>query len=233
MLRSAPRPAGSRSGSTGHWQPDLRAGWNGAQLTYEVDAGAGLQPLGTGPGGFRPGPARVQRGAVISRLSTRQPWPDGRRPYRRSGQRLRLERRGPGGLGPSSPARERRFMCNSLPRPPGAHRLAGHCSQTHTWLDGLQFDLRSGRGAGLQPLGAGPGGFRLGPSSVQRRAPFSAIVNQTAAVLTVPAVAVPAGGLRHERAAGPLAALRSQPARAANFYVQSLPRPTGARHGLL
>ena len=85
-------------------------------------------------------------------------------------------------------------------------------------------------GAGLQPLGAGPvdfGSVQLG-STVARH---FAVANQTAVVLTAPAIAVPTGDFALNGAAP--GGLAVQPGQAADFYVQFTPTATGARGGSL
>src|SRR5208337_1443710 len=59
----SPTAAGSRSGSLAIGDQTYALVGTGVQLIYEVDAGAGLQPLGAGPVDF----GSVQLGASLAR----------------------------------------------------------------------------------------------------------------------------------------------------------------------
>jgi hypothetical protein len=95
---------------------------------------------------------------------------------------------------------------------------------------GVRLAYQVDTGAGLQPLGAGPvdfGSVELG-FSVARH---FALANQTAVVLTAPAIAVPAGDFALSGLAP--GGLAIPPGQSADFYVQFTPTATGARTGSL
>jgi hypothetical protein len=92
----------------------------------------------------------------------------------------------------------------------------------------LTYELDAG--AGLQPLGAGPldfGSVVLGVSLARH----FALANQTAVVLTVPAITVPASDFA--LSGGAPSGLAVPPGHTADFYVQFAPTATGARTGSL
>jgi hypothetical protein len=85
-------------------------------------------------------------------------------------------------------------------------------------------------GVGLQPIGAGPvdfGSVERGSSTVRH----FAVANQTAVVLTAPAIAVSTGDFALSGAAP--GGLAIQPGQTADFYVQFSPTATGTRTGSL
>jgi hypothetical protein len=137
----------------------------------------------------------------------------------------------PGGLA-LPPGQTADFYVQFTPTATGAR--AGSLvigSQTYALVGtGLQLTYEVDAGAGLQPLGTGPvdfGSVQLG-SSVARH---FAVANQTAVVLTVPAIAVAAGDFAlNGTAPGGLAL---PPGQSDDFYVQFTPTATGARSGSL
>ena len=171
-VRFSPTAAGSRSGSLVIGNQTYALVGTGAQLTYEVDAGAGLQPLGAGPVDFGPvqlGFSVARHFAVVNQTAVVLTAPAIAVP---AGD-FALSGAAPGGL--AHPARpERRLLCPVHSHGHGCpHRLARHWQPNlHAGWDGPAVDLRSGRGCGAPAAGRGPGGFRLGPTRVQRRAPF-------------------------------------------------------------
>ena len=229
-VRFSPTAAGSRSGSLVIGNQTFALVGTGAQLTYEVDAGAGLQPLGTGPVDFGPvqlGFSVARHFAVVNQTAVALTAPAIAVP---AGD-FALSGAAPGGLA-IQPGQSADFYVQFTPTAAGARTgslVIG--SQTHTLVGtGLQLTYEGDAGAGLQPLGAGPvdfGSVQLG-SSVARH---FAVVNQTAAALTVPAIAVPAGDFALNGAAPGGVALPA--GQSANFYVQFTPTATGARTGSL
>jgi hypothetical protein len=206
-------------------------------LTYEVDTGAGLQPLGTAPvdfGSVNLGSSAVRHFVAVNQMTVVLTVPA----IAVAGGDFALSGVAPSGtvLQPGqSAAFDVRFSPTAAGsrsgslvignRPPYA--LAGTGVQPPP---PPQLTYEVDAGAGLQPLGAGPvdfGSVQLG-SSVARH---FAVVNQTTVVLTAPAIAVPAGDFALSGAAPGGQAL--QPGQTADFYVQFTPTATGARSGSL
>ena len=229
-VRFSPTAAGSRSGSLVIGGQTYALVGAGAQLTYEVDAGAGLQPLGAGPVDFgsvelgftvaRHFAVANQSAIVLTAAAISVPPGD-----------FALSGAAPGGLA-IQPGQSADFYVQFAPAATGARSgslVIG--SQTYTLIGtGLQLTYEVDAGAGLQPIGAGPvdfGSVVLGVSLVRH----FAVLNQTTVVLTVPAIAVPAGDFSLSGAAP--GGLALQPGQSANFYVQFTPTATGARTGLL
>jgi hypothetical protein len=202
----------------------------GAQLTYELDAGAGLQPLGAGPVDFgsvelgftvaRHFAVANQSAIVLTAAAISVPPGD-----------FALSGAAPGGLA-LQPGQSADFYVQFTPAATGARTgslVIG--SQTYTLIGtGLQLTYEVDAGAGLQPIGAGPVDFGSVVLGIGLARHF-AVVNQTTVVLTVPAIAVPAGDFSLSGAAP--AGLALPPGQSAGFYVQFTPTATGARTGSL
>jgi hypothetical protein len=229
-VRFSPSGAGSHSGSLAIGDRTYALVGTGAQLIYEVDAGAGLQPLGAGPVDFGPvelGFSVARHFAVVNQTAIALTAAAIALP---AGE-FALSGAAPGGQA-VQPGQTADFYVQFTPTATGAR--AGSLvidSQTYALIGtGLQLTYEMDAGAGLQPLGAGPldfGSVQLG-SSVARH---FAVVNQTAAVLTVPALAVAGSDFALNGAApGGLALPAGQ---SADFYVQFTPTATGARSGSL
>jgi hypothetical protein len=199
-------------------------------LTYEVDTGAGLQPLGTAAVDF--GSVQLGSNAVVHFVAVNQ---------------MTVALTAPAISVPASdfalsgvahsgtvlqPNQSADFYVRFSPTAAGSR--SGSlviASFAYTLVGtGVQLTYEADAGAGLQPLGAGPvnfGSVQLG-SSVARH---FAVVNQTTVVLTAPAVAVSAGDFALSGAAPGGQAV--QPGKTADFYVQFTPTATGARSGSL
>ena len=226
----SPMAAGARSGSLAIGDQTYTLAGTGAQLTYEVDTGAGLQPLGAAPVDF--GPAELgftvarhfavanQSAVVLTAPAIAVPPGD-----------FALSGAAPGGLA-IPPGQSADFYIQFSPTATGARTGSlGMGSQTYTLIGtGLQLTYEVDAGAGLQPLGTGPvdfGSAQLGVSVVRH----FAVANQTAVVLTAPAIAVPPGDFALSGAAP--GGLALPPGKTADFYVQFTPTATGARTGSL
>jgi hypothetical protein len=229
-VRFSPTAAGSRSGSLVIGDQTYTLVGIGAQLIYEVDAGAGLQPLGTGPvdfGSVQLGFSVARHFAVVNQTAvalTAQAISVPANDFALSGAT-------PGGQA-IQPGQTADFYVQFTPTATGTRTgslVIGN--QTHALVGtGLQLTYEVDAGAGLQALGAGPvdfGSVQLG-SSVARH---FAVANQTAAVLTLPAIAVPASDFALSGAAPGGMAL--PPGLSADFYVQFTPTATGTRAGSL
>jgi hypothetical protein len=200
-------------------------------LTYEVNTGAGLQPLGTGPVDF--GSVQIGSSAVLHFVAVNQ---------------MTVVLTVPAisvansdfavsGVAPSGtvlqPNQSAAFDVLFSPTATGSRSgslVIG--SQTYALTGtGVQFTCEVDAGAGLQPLGAGPvdfGSVQLG-SSIARH---FAVVNQTTVVLMAPSITVSAGDFALMSGA-PLAGQAVQPGQSADFYVQFTPTATGTRTGSL
>jgi hypothetical protein len=200
-------------------------------LTYEVDTGAGLQPLGTGPvdfGSVQLGSSVVRHFVAVNQMTVVLTVPA----IAVAGGDFALS-----GVAPSGtvlqPNQSAAFDVRFSPTAAGSRSgslVIGNRPPYALVGTGVQLTYEVDVGAGLQPLGAGPvdfGSVQLG-SSVARH---FAVVNQTTVVLTAPAIAVPAGDFALSGAAP--GGLALQPGQTANFYVQFTPTATGARSGSL
>jgi len=229
-VRFSPTAAASRSGSLVIGDQTYALVGTGAQLTYQVDAGAGLQPLGAGPmdfGSVQLGFSVVRHFAVVNQTAVALTAPAVTLP---PGD-FALSGAAPGGFA-LQPGQSAGFYVQFTPTATGArggslviggstYALAG---------TGVRLAYQVDTGAGLQPLGAGPvdfGSVELG-FSVARH---FALANQTAVVLTAPAIAVPAGDFALSGLAP--GGLAIPPGQSADFYVQFTPTATGARTGSL
>jgi hypothetical protein len=229
-VRFSPTAAGSRSGSLVIGDQTYALVGMGAQLIYEVDAGAGLQPLGTGAvdfGSVQLGYSMARHFAVVNQTAIALTAPAIAVPA----SDFALSGAAPGGLA-LQPGQSADFYVQFTPTATGARTgslVMG--SQTHALVGtGLQLTYEVDAGAGLQPLGAGPvdfGSVELGVGVVRH----FAVANQTAAVLTVPAIAVPASDFALSGTAP--GGLALPPGQTADFYVQFTPTATGARTGSL
>jgi len=229
-VRFSPTAAGSRSGSLVIGGQTYALVGAGAQLTYEVDAGAGLQPLGAAPVDFgsvelgftvaRHFAVANQSAIVLTAPAIAVPPGD-----------FALSGAAPGGL-VLPPGQSADFYVQFTPTATGARGgslVIG--SQTYTLIGtGLQLTYEVDAGAGLQPISAGPVDFGSVVLGVSLARHF-AVVNQTTVVLTVPAIAVPAGDFSLSGAAP--GGLALPPGKSADFYVQFTPTATGARGGSL
>jgi hypothetical protein len=231
-VRFSPTAAGSRSGSLVIGDQTYALVGTGAQLTYELDAGAGagLQPIGAGPvdfGSVELGSSAVrhfavanQSAIVLTAAAIAVPPGD-----------FALSGAAPGGLA-IQPGQSADFYVRFTPTATGARTgslvIGG---QTYALVGtGLQLTYEVDAGAGLQPLGAGPvdfGSVVLGVSVVRH----FAVANQTTVVLTVPAITVPASDFALSPGAPSGQAV--PPGHTADFYVQFAPTATGARTGSL
>jgi hypothetical protein len=229
-VRFSPTAAGSRSGSLVIGDQTYALVGTGAQLTYEVDAGAGLQPLGAGPVDFGPvqlGSSAARHFAMVNQTAIALTTPAIAVPA----SDFALSGPAPGGL-TLAPGQSADFYVQFTPTATGVRTgslVIG--SQTHALMGtGLQLTYEVDAGAGLQPLGAGSLDFGSVVLSVSLVRHF-AVVNQTAAVLTVPAIAVPASDFT---LSGPApGGLALAPGQSADFYVQFTPTAIGARTGSL
>jgi hypothetical protein len=227
-VRFSPTAAGSRSGSLVIGDQTYALVGTGAQLTYELDAGAGLQPIGAGSvdfGSVQLGVSLARHFAVANQSAIVLTAP----PISVPPGDFALSGAAPGGLA-IQPGQSASFYIQFTPTATGARTgslvIGG---QTYALVGaGLQLTYEVDAGAGLQPIGASPvdfGSVVLGVSVVRH----FAIVNQTAVVLTVPAIAVPAGDFA---LSGPApGGLPISPGKTADFYVQFTPTATGVRSG--
>jgi hypothetical protein len=229
-VRFSPTAAGARSGSLAIGDQTYALGGTGAQLIYEVDAGAGLQPLGTGAVDFGPvqlGFSVARHFAVVNQTAIALTAPAIAVPA----SDFALSGAAPGGQA-LQPGQSADFYVQFTPTATGARTgslVIG--SQTYALVGtGLQLTYEVDAGAGLQPLGAGPvdfGPVQLGIGVVRH----FAVANQTGAALTVPPIAVPASDFALNGAAP--GGLALPPGQSADFYVQFTPTATGARSGSL
>ncbi len=201
------------------------------RLTYEVNTGAGLQPLGTGPvdfGSVQLGSSAVRHFAAVNQMTVVLTVPA----IAVAGGDFALS-----GVAPSGtvlqPGQSAAFDVRFSPAAAGSR--SGSLAigdQAYALVGtGVQLTYEVDAGAGLRPLGAGPVDF--GPveigSSVARH---FAVVNQTTVVLTTPAIAVSTGDFALMSGAPP-GGLAVPPGQSADFYVQFTPTATGARSGSL
>jgi hypothetical protein len=210
------------------------------RLTYEVDTGAGLQPLGTGPvdfGSVNRGSSAVRHLVAVNQMAVVLIVPAISVPT----SDFALS-----GVAPSGtvlqPGQSAAFDVRFSPTVAGSRSgslVIG--DQTYALIGtGVepppppppqpQLTYEVDAGAGLQPLGASPvdfGSVELG-FSVARH---FAVANQTTVVLTAPAIAVPAGDFVLSGAAP--GGLALQPGKSADFYVQFTPTAAGVRTGSL
>jgi hypothetical protein len=210
------------------------------RLTYEVDTGAGLQPLGTAPvdfGSVQLGSSTVHHFAAVNQMTVVLTAPAISVPN----SDFALSGVAPSGtvLQPNqSVAFDVRFSPTVAGSRSGSLVIG---DQTYALIGtGVepppppppppQLTYEVDAGAGLQPLGASPvdfGSVELG-FSVARH---FAVANQTTVVLTAPAIAVPAGDFALSGAAP--GGLALQPGKSADFYVQFTPTAAGVRTGSL
>ena len=229
-VRFTPTAAGARNGSLVIGGNSYALVGTGAQLTYQVDAGAGLQPLGAGPVDFRSvevGFTVVRHFAVANQTAVALTVPA----IAVSPGDFALSGAAPGGLA-LRPGQSADFYVQFSPTATGARSGSLVVGGTTYALEGtgvrLTYEVETG--AGLQPLGAGPvdfGSVERGSSVVRH----FAVVNQTAGVQTAPAIAVPAGDFALSGAAPGGQAI--PPGQSADFYVKFTPTATGARAGSL
>ena len=229
-VRFSPTAAGSRSGSLVMGDQTYALVGTGAQLTYQLDAGAGLQPLGAGSVDFGP----VELGSTVARhfaVANQSAIVLTAPPIAVPPGDFILSGAAPGGLA-LQPGQSADFYVQFTPTATGARTgslVIG--SQTYTLIGtGLQLTYEVDAGAGLQPIAAGPVDFGSVVLGVGLARHF-AVVNQTTAVLTVPAITVPAGDFSLSGAAPGGQALPA--GHTADFYVQFTPTATGARGGSL
>ena len=212
------------------------------QLTYEVDTGAGLQPLGTGRvdfGSVERGSSALRHFAAVNQMTAVLTVPA----IAAAGGDFALSGAAPSGT-VLQPGQSAAFDVRFSPTAAGSRSgslVIG--DQTYALIGtGVepppppppppqpQLTYEVDAGAGLQPLGAGPvdfGSVELG-FSVARH---FAVANQTTVVLTAPAIAVPAGDFALSGAAP--GGLALQPGKSADFYVQFTPTAAGVRTGSL
>jgi hypothetical protein len=200
------------------------------QLTYEADTGAGLQPIGAGPvdfGSVQLGSSVVRHFAAVNQMTVVLTVPA----IAVAGGDFALSGVAPSGtvLQPGqSAAFDVRFSPTAAGARNGSLVIGG---QTYALAGtGAQLTYEMDAGAGLQPIGAGPVDFGSVALGVGLARHF-AVANQTAVVLTVPAIAVPAGDFALSGAAP--GGLPISPGQTADFYVQFTPTATGARTGSL
>ena len=229
-VRFSPTAAGARNGSLVIGGQTYALAGTGAQLTYEMDAGAGLQPLGAGPvdfGSVEIGFTVARHFAVANQTAVALTAPAIAVP---PGD-FALSGAAPGGLS-IPPGQSADFYVQFSPTATGARTgslVIGNQSYALVGT-GLQLTYEVDAGAGLQPIGAGPVDFGSVALGVGLARHF-AVANQTAVVLTVPAIAVPAGDFALSGAAP--GGLPISPGQTADFYVQFTPTATGARTGSL
>jgi hypothetical protein len=196
-------------------------------LAYEVNTGAGLQPLATAPvdfGSVQLGSTAVLHFMAVNQMAVVLTVPA----ISVATSDFALSGVAPSGtvLQPNqSAAFDVRFSPTAAGSRGGSLVIG---NQTYALVGkGVQLTYEVDAGAGLQPLGAGPvdfGSVQLG-SSVARHFAF---VNQTTVVLTTPAIAVSAGDFALMSGAVP-AGQALQPGQSADFYVQFTPTATGVR----
>jgi hypothetical protein len=200
-------------------------------LTYEVNTGAGLQPLGTAPvdfGSVQLGSSAVLHFVAVNQMAVVLTVPA----ISVAASDFALSGVAPSGmlLQPNqSAAFDVRFSPTAAGSRSGSLVIG---SQTYALVGtGVQLTYEVDAGGGLQPLGAGPvdfGSVQLG-SSIARH---FAVVNQTTVVLTAPAIAVSTGDFALMSGAVP-GGQAVQPGQSADFYVQFTPTATGVRTGSL
>jgi hypothetical protein len=229
-VRFSPSAAGSRSGSLVIGGLTYALVGTGVQLTYEVDTGTGLQPLGAGPvdfGSVQLGFIVVRHFAVANQTAVVLTAPAITVP---AGD-FALSGAAPGGLA-LQPGQTADFYVQFSPTATGARSGSLVIGDRTNALvgTGVQFTWEVDAGAGLQPLGAGPvdfGSVELGVSLARH----FALANQTAVVLTAPAIAVSPGDF--SLSGGAPSGQAVPPGHTADFYVQFTPTATGARSGSL
>ena len=231
-VRFSPTAAGSRSGSLVIGDQTYALVGTGAQLTYELDAGAGagLQPIGAGLvdfGSVQLGFTAARHFAVANQSAIVLTAP----PISVPPGDFTLSGAAPGGLA-IQPGQSASFYIQFTPTATGARTgslIIG--GQTYALVGtGLQLTYEVDAGAGLQPIGAAPVDFGSVVLGVSLARHF-ALANQTAVVLTVPAITVPASDFA--LSGGAPSGLAVPPGHTADFYVQFAPTATGARTGSL
>jgi hypothetical protein len=200
------------------------------RLTYEVDTGAGLQPLGTAPvdfGSVELGSSVVRHFLAVNQMTVVLTVPA----IAVAGGDFALIGVAPSGtvLQPNqSAAFDVRFSPTAAGSRSGSLVMV---DQTYALAGtGAQLTYELDAGAGLQPLGAGPldfGSVVLGVSLARH----FALANQTAVLLTVPAITVTASDFA--LSGGAPSGQAVPPGHAVDFYVQFAPTATGARTGSL
>ena len=208
------------------------------RLTYELDTGAGLEPLGTGPvdfGSVERGSSAVRHLLAVNRMAVVLIVPAISVPT----SDFALSSVAPSGT-VLQPGQSAAFDVRFSPTVAGSRSgslVIG--DQTYALIGtGVepppppppQLTYEVDAGAGLQPLGASPvdfGSVELG-FVVARH---FAVANQTTVALTAPAIAVPAGDFALSGAAP--GGLALQPGKSADFYVQFTPAAAGVRTGSL
>jgi hypothetical protein len=229
-VQFTPTATGARAGSLIIGGTTYALAGTGVRLTCQVDAGAGLQPLGAGPvdfGSVELGSSVARHFAVANQTAVVLTAPA----IAVSAGDFALSGTAPGGLA-LQPGQSADFYVQFTPTATGAR--AGSLvigSQTYALVGtGAQLTYEVDAGAGLQPLGAGPVNF----GAVERGftvARHFAVVNTTTVVLTAPAITVPASDFA---LSGPAPGGQTvQPGDTAHFYVQFTPTVTGARAGSL
>jgi len=199
-------------------------------LTYEVNTGAGLQPLGTAAVDF--GSVQLGSSAVFHFVAANQMTVALTVPaISVAASDFALS-----GVTPSGtvlqPSQSADFYVSFSPTAAGS-RKGSLAIANFTYAltgTGVQLTYEVDAGAGLGPLGAGPvdfGSVQLG-SSVARH---FAVVNQAAVVLAAPAIAVSTGDFALSGAAP--SGQTVQPGKSADFYVQFTPTAAGVRSGSL
>ena len=209
------------------------------RLTYEVDTGAGLQPLGTGPvdfGSVTRGSSAVRHLVAVNQMTVVLTVPAISVPN----SDFALSGVAPSGtvLQPGqSAAFDVRFSPTAAGSRSGSlvigdrtYALVGTGVEPPPPPPQPQLTYEVDAGAGLQPLGASPVGFGLVELGFSVARHF-AVANQTAVVLRAPAIAVLAGDFALSGAAP--GGLALQPGKSADFYVQFTPTAAGARSGSL
>ena len=200
------------------------------RLTYEVDTGAGLQPLGMATVDF--GPVQIGSGAVLHFVAVNQMTVVLTVPaISVATSDFALSGAAPSGT-VLQPNQSADFYVRFSPTAAGSRSgslVIGDQSYALVGT-GVQLTYEVDAGSGLQPLGAGPvdfGSVELGVSLARH----FAIANQTAVVLTAPAIAVSGGDFSLSGAAPSGQAV--PPGHTADFYVQFTPTATGLRSGSL
>jgi hypothetical protein len=229
-VQFTPTATGVRTGSLVIGNRTYALVGTGLQLTYQVDAGAGLQPLGTGPvdfGSAQLGFTVARHFAVANQTAVVLAAP----PIAVSAGDFALSGASPGGLA-LQPGQSADFYVQFTPTATGA-RSGSLVIGNRTYAlvgTGLQLTYEVDAGAGLQPLGTGPvdfGSVELGFNGARH----FAVANQTTAALTAPPIAVSASDFALSGATP--GGLALQPGQSADFYVQFTPTATGARTGSL
>jgi hypothetical protein len=209
------------------------------RLTYEVDTGAGLQPLGMGPvdfGSVERGSSAVRHFMIMNQMAAVLTVPA----ISIVGSDFALSGVSPSGM-MLQPAQTAAFDVRFSPTAAGS-RSGSLVIGDHTYaLVGTgveppppppkpQLTYEVDTGGGLQSIGAGPvdfGAVERGSSAVRH----FAVANQTAVALTAPAITVSTGDFALSGVAPSGVAL--QPGQSAGFDVQFSPTATGARSGSL